>query len=293
MDLDAVKVLLESQERTFRSALELVVEQWKERIRLVEGKMTDLTKSHEFSQAEILDLKNNEKVLQKLNKEKQVAVEELQSRVAELNHQLNYQEDYTRHNNLRISGLKEQPIGETWEQTAVNVSKILEDKLQLPSVNLERAHRVGPAAAAASSHPRAVVVRFRNFSDREAAIRNASKLKGTGIYINEDLCPASLKIKKKQFLLMKKAREDGKIAFFRHTRLIIRERIDQRSSSSVPAADSPHVGAGFSGWVAHGDSTVRPPDGTERVSSETTGDRRVSGDSTGCQQRVLRDRKKT
>ncbi|KAK3881888.1 hypothetical protein Pcinc_013713 [Petrolisthes cinctipes] len=179
MDLDAVKVLLESQERTFRSALELVVEQWKERIRLVEGKMTDLTKSLEFSQAEILDLKNNEKVLQKLNKEKQVAVEELQSRVAELNHRLNYQEDYTRRNNLRISGLKEQPVGETWEQTAVNVSKILEDKLQLPSVNLERAHRVGPAAAAASSHHRTVVVRFRNFSDREAAIRNASKLKGT------------------------------------------------------------------------------------------------------------------
>ncbi|KAK3882650.1 hypothetical protein Pcinc_012986 [Petrolisthes cinctipes] len=136
--------------------------------------MTDLTKSLEFSQAEILDLKNNEKGLQKLNKEKQVAVEELQSRVAELNHRLNYQEGYTRRNNLRISGLKEQPVGETWEQTAVNVSKILEEKLQLPSVNLERAHRVGPAAAAASSHPRAVVVRFKNFSDREAAIRNAT-----------------------------------------------------------------------------------------------------------------------
>lgn len=101
---------------------------------------------------------------------------------------VNYQEDYSRCNNFRISGLKKQPNGKTWEQTAVPVSTLRQDKLQLPSVNLERAHRVGPVVP---SRPRAVVVRFEKIDDREAVMRNGKKLKGSGIYINEDLCPAS------------------------------------------------------------------------------------------------------
>lgn len=48
-----------------------------------------------------------------------------------------------------------------------------------------------------------------------------------GIYINEDLCPASQEIKNSQIPLMKKAREVGKIAFFKQTKLIIKERGDQ------------------------------------------------------------------
>ena len=130
-----------------------------------------------------------------------MVVEGLQSRIAELEQRVNYQEGYSRRNNLRITGLQEQQVSETWEQTATNVSKILQDKLQLPSVKFERAHWMGSAA---SPHPRAIVVRFEKFSDREAAIRSVQKLKGTEIYINEDLCPASLDIRKKQFPLMKK-----------------------------------------------------------------------------------------
>ena len=38
------------------------------------------------------------------------------------------------------------------------------------------------------------------------------KLKGTGIYLNEDLCQASMEAKKKQLLFLKKARGEGKIA---------------------------------------------------------------------------------
>ncbi|KAG0711150.1 Facilitated trehalose transporter Tret1 [Chionoecetes opilio] len=67
-------------------------------------------------QHKVLDLKNNVKVLQKSNNEKQVAVEELQSRVAENEHRVNYQEDYSRRNNLRIIGLKEQPVDHESEE---------------------------------------------------------------------------------------------------------------------------------------------------------------------------------
>lgn len=258
MDLEAIKVLLETQERTFRSAMKIVVDELKERVRLVESTVTDLIKSLEFSQAEIRDLKSDTMVLRKADVDKQVIIDGLQTRIAELERRQNYQEDYNRRNNLRITGFKEEG-SETWEQTAAAVSALLQDKLQLPNVKLERAHRVGPRTL---STPRPVVVRFEKYSDREAAIRNSRKLKGTGIYMNEDLCPASIEKKKEQIPTMKKARAEGKIAFFRHTRLIIKERPDQRSSYPAAAAQSTSRGSGAGGTTTGSDgegATVTVP----------------------------------
>ena len=137
MELDAVKVLLETQERTFRSAMGIVVDELKERVRLVEGTVTDLIKSLEFSQTEVRDLKSDNTVLRKSDMDKQVIIDGLQARIVELERRLNYQEDYSRRNNLRITGLKEQG-SETWEQTATVVLTLLQDKLQLPDVKRTR-----------------------------------------------------------------------------------------------------------------------------------------------------------
>ncbi|KAK3892984.1 hypothetical protein Pcinc_003163 [Petrolisthes cinctipes] len=61
--------------------------------------------------------------------------------VMELEERCNYLEDHSRRNNLQIVGLEERPEGETWEQTAVPVSKLLKNKLELPNLQMERAHR--------------------------------------------------------------------------------------------------------------------------------------------------------
>ena len=235
MDISAFKALLEAQDRTLRSAMDIVVKQFQDRCKSTEGTVTELVKSLEFSQKEIDEWKHRVKVLEKENSDKKDMIEQLQTRVCELEKRSNYQEDYNRRNNLRISGLQEQP-GETWEQTANKVTQLLEDKLQLTQVNLERAHRVGPNE---HSHTRTIVARFEKYNEREAALRSAKKLKGTGIYFNEDLCPASLEIKKQQLPQMKQAREAGKIAYFRHTRLIIKDRTSQQSSTIMSATGPP------------------------------------------------------
>lgn len=232
MNLEAVKVLLDSQERAFRSALDVVVEQLKSRIQAAENATSEVIRSLEFSQADIRELKDKVNVLQKSEAEKEAAIESLQTKVSELERRLNYQEDYSRRNNLRITGFTEQDET-SWEQTAGCVSKLLETKLQLPSMKIERAHRVGLNKLI---QPRPVVVRFAKYSDREAVLRNAKKLKGMGIYVNEDLCPASLEEKRRHIPRMRKAREEGKIAFFRHTKLIVKEKTVQHPSTKEPAA---------------------------------------------------------
>lgn len=229
MDIEAVKVLLETQERTFKTAIDIVVEQLQARLQIAEGTITDLIKSLEFSQNEVKDLQGEVKVLRKSDMDNKATIDFLKLNVEELERRANYQKDYNRRKNLRISGISEQQGGETWEETAKIVSDLLECKMELLSMKMERTYRTGLITA---SQPRTVVARFERFGDREAVIRNARKLKGTGIYINEDLCLASLELKKSQFPLMKKAREEGKIAFFRHTRLIIKERTAQRSRTA-------------------------------------------------------------
>lgn len=282
MDSAALKVLMDSQNQTFRSALDIIVEQFKSRITDMETKISDLTRSLEFSQAEISDLKGEVKTLRKSETVNRSTIDELQTRVESSEQRMNYQEDYNRRNNIRISGLNESPNGETWEQTADLVSTLLGDKLQLPSVKLERAHRVGLSG---SSAPRTVVARFEHFRDREAAMRNARKLKGTGVYFNEDLCPASQEKVKSQLPLMKQARSEGKIAYFKHTRLVIKERTTRPPASNAPpggSVDPKYVPA--AGAVGTSDGS-EPSCGAGRAAA-------AKDDGAAGLNRTLRDRKK-
>ncbi|KAK3873464.1 hypothetical protein Pcinc_021541 [Petrolisthes cinctipes] len=288
MDTEAVKVLLEAQDRTFRTAIDLVVVQLKSRLQAAEGTVLDLTRSLEFSQQELKDLQSEVKVLKGSDKDHKDTIEVLKTRVVELEQRQNYQEDYNSRNNIRITWLQEQP-GETWEETAITVSKLLEDKLQLPSMKIERAHHTGPAVP---SRSRTVVARLEKFGDREAVVRNARKSRGTGIFINEDLCPASQEKKRSQLPLLKQAREDGKIAFFKHTKLIIKDRSNnyERQLSSVAvvgggaarAGDVPVVAARFTRSSLAGSVGVEPSmgacGGREEVSL-LAGPTTVAGDA--------------
>lgn len=76
----------------------------------------------------------------------------------------------------------------------------------------------------ASAQTRTVVVNFEKFGDREAVRRNARKLKGTGVFVNEDICAASQELIRNQFLRLRQASLEGKIAFFKHT---IRNRVNR------------------------------------------------------------------
>lgn len=145
-----------------------------------------------FSQAEIM---NEVMEFSKSDKENQMVIEKLQSRVAEQEGRANIAEDYSRRKNLRITDIHKKPGGETWEETTSSVSKLLEDKLQLATADLDRAYRVRPVM---SSQPREIVVRLEKFRDREAVLRSVKNLEGADIYVNEDLCPASRKVKKSQ-----------------------------------------------------------------------------------------------
>ena len=72
--------------------------------------------------------------------------------------------------------------------------------------------------------PRPIVAKLLKFTDKERILQNSKKLKGSQIFINEDLCEGSRAKRRAQLPQLKQARAEGKIAYFSHTKLIVKER---------------------------------------------------------------------
>ena len=145
------------------------VAELKARIASSEKETGDLKNSLEFSQKDIDDLKPSLLKLQDLDS----AIEEIQDDLDHQEEQMEYLENQSRRNNVRIDGIPEED-NETWEITEAKVKQVLKDKLNLASApNVERAHRVGksprrPASAQSSaSRPRTIVCRLREWKERE------------------------------------------------------------------------------------------------------------------------------
>lgn len=228
MDTALIKTMLESQERAYLTAINAVTEQMNLQIQQLESGVSDLVTSLEFTQQELDEMKAQNKVCdEEIKKAKQGGInlsaqaDSSYEKIKVLEAKANFQEDYGRRKNVRISGLKERVANETWEQTATSVATLLQNKLGLPGLVVERIQRVGPRR---NDKPRTVVAHFSRFSDREGVVRNRTKLRGTNIFVNDDLCPASQAVRNAQLPLLHEAKSSGKIAFFRHTKLIIREK---------------------------------------------------------------------
>lgn len=148
-------------------------------------------------------------------------------------------EDRSRRNNLRFDGIAEDN-NENWEQTTEKVSKLVKINLGISEkVEIERAHRVGKKG---SANPRTIVAKFLRFPDREKILKSSNKLKGSSLGINEDLCEASVKKRKDLLPQLKQARSAGKIAYFSHTKLIIKEKpnpTNPLTGSNLTAAGTP------------------------------------------------------
>ena len=84
-------------------------------------------------------------------------IEEIQDDLNHQEEQMEYLENQSRRNNVRIYGIPEED-NETWETTEAKARQVLKDELNLASApDIERAHRVGrssrrPASAQSSAN---------------------------------------------------------------------------------------------------------------------------------------------
>ncbi|XP_031549027.1 uncharacterized protein LOC116286615 [Actinia tenebrosa] len=175
-------------------------------------------KSLQFSQNDIDEVKSK--------------VRKLEEDLLEAEDKIDYLENQSRRNNVRISGIKEDN-NESWSTTEDKVKTILKEKMGMfpENVEIERAHRTGKPRI---DKPRQIVVKFLRYKDRESVLDKRKSLKGTGIFVNEDLSSRVLKRRQEQQGRLEEARKEGKIAYFRMDHLVIKNRAFQTPSRLHP-----------------------------------------------------------
>ena len=190
----------------------------------------------------------------------------------EISLKLNDLEDRSRRNNLKFEGFDEE-AGENWEQCAEKIKRLSREKLGLTNdIEIERAHRLGKVTP---NKTRPIIAKFLRFQDREAILKSARKLKGTNIYINEDLCEASLEKRREQLPRLKAEREKGNIAYFSHTRLVIKRRPEATSEAgSSPPSNSATPLTGANSIAVNALSTVSGETASQNKSGRNTRSKR-------------------
>ena len=225
--INNLKLLLGVQSEGYKNSVDLLHEEIKIMKKEFISEINELKKSLEFSQYTIDDL---QKKLHKLENESSVQNNQLKS-LQNLQQQLNKQEDYSRRTNIKIDGI-EGNQKETYEQTIVKVQDFLKSKLELDNIDINMAHRLPSSNNAANHRPRTIIARLSRLSDRNNILRNTWKLRNTGYWINEDLCDETIKQRKEQKPQLDAARNSGKIAYFRGSKLIVKSKPNTAAGTS-------------------------------------------------------------
>ena len=121
-------------------------------------------------------------------------------------------EDYSRRNNIIVDGVMEVD-GETTEKLQRDIEKLFSEKLDLKPA-IDNIHRLGSKFNKRDTRPRSVIVKLTRFQDRQNCLKRSRLLRGTNVYINEDVCRATADIRKQKLEELKIKRSQGYIAYF-------------------------------------------------------------------------------
>ena len=131
--------MMKMQESLFRNLFDSLLTNVNSRIDGVIKDLAELKSSLQFTQKDVEDLKPVTEQMTKSGKE----LGEVQAQVDFHCDKMEYLENQSRRNNIRIDGIPEEP-NETWEDTESKAKVALESKLNLPfKVEIERTHRTG------------------------------------------------------------------------------------------------------------------------------------------------------
>ena len=116
--------------------------------------------------------------------EKQVS--QLKKDLSDINRSMEEQEQYSRRNCLRFHGITEARGEDTDKLVSDVISEHLE--IDLSPGDIDRSHRIMPRNKSTNeATKKCIIVKFASYNTRQKVYQARSKLKGTLIFINEDL----------------------------------------------------------------------------------------------------------
>ena len=222
--LATLKQMLSIQESTLKSIFESFIVSVNHRVDDLVKTVAEVKLSLEYTQRDVDDLGQMAAKLKDAEEE----IGTLQTELRTQDSKLEYLENQSRRNNIRVSGIPESP-NETWDVAETKVKQAIQEQLGI-EVDIERAHRVERRNRDRNSQdtqqgkPRTIVCKLRCWKQREAVLKKARKSKPSGLFISEDLALATLQRRVGQVGKLREAKQAGKIAYFVLDRLVIRDK---------------------------------------------------------------------
>ena len=245
MDTEAIQCLMQNNVSTIKSFVEIMYENLRKEMNDLRSENTELKYSLEFSQKEIADLKTEVRNWKKISE----VIENNSEKLTSVEDRTRKMEDEKRSKNIRISGMREVD-GETTEQTMDIAKKLIKDKLHENNIILKTAYRVRKNDY--NGNERQIIVKLGSTSDKIKCLKQSKKLKGSNIFINEDLSYATMQIRKAKLPELKAKREAGYIAYFSGTDIVLKNR--QNGDTSANAHGNNAYGNNAHGNNAHGNN---------------------------------------
>lgn len=194
---------------SFKAMIRSTMDSLLENVNRVE---TELGRMIEFESKRIDELEKKNKSLDTQLSNTKKEVNELRGRIAILEANMNKGERFSRRNNFRIVGIKENQNPGVQEDCVTIVEKILRDKFGM-EVKVERAHRDG---AKHDNRPRHILVKTLSYRDKTQVMKTArEKLQNAGFFIVDDLTKNDLVEKRKWAEKVKALYNEGtKLRFY-------------------------------------------------------------------------------
>ena len=126
--------------------------------------------------------------------------------ISDLSERVRVIEDFNRRNNLIVDGLPEakQENSEILQKKLVST---FESKFEV-SPDIVAVHRLG-SRTDLSDGPRPIIVKFKDLEQRQICLHSAPKLKGTNLFLRDDVCQTTLDIRRSKLSELKSKRAQG------------------------------------------------------------------------------------
>ena len=226
-----VRELLITQERLLKAHYQELFNITNSRIDGLTKKIDDLKSSLEYTQKEINDRQVQEKDDNTTSTSPSATkcIADIEKELLHLKEKCVYLENQSRRNNLRIDGIPE-TSRETWEETEKKVKETLEEQLDLKEEPvIERAHRVGRPSSPGMG--RTIVRKLMSWKEKEDILRTARKIKPPGLFVNEDFAAETVRKRKELLPDLKRAKDQGKIAYFILDKLVVKDPGNSKARS--------------------------------------------------------------
>jgi hypothetical protein len=224
MDRGVIEMLMQQNQNTVKDFVQILFNSLKTEISDLRKENIDMKQSLEFTQAELRAAQEKISV-NSGNSEHSIntgTVTRSDFNIDALSERVRYLEDYSRRQNILVDGIPE-GVNENNENLQVAVRGLFVGKMQV-NPDIEHVNRIGSADNRTADRPRPIIVRFKSFTDRQSCLRSATSLKGTNIFLNDDVSRATQEIRRGKLAELKQKRSQGLIAYFSGANIVTKPR---------------------------------------------------------------------